>query len=83
MLKTSSCLSETISFHFACRPLRATSVRRAQPSDGASSQGNVGPGAPQGTMKNETGTMNKGTTGASLTRRRRQHFRREHCSRHP
>jgi hypothetical protein len=26
MLKTSSCLSETISFHFACRPLRATSV---------------------------------------------------------
>ena len=65
MLKTSSCLSETISFHFACRPLRATSVRRAQPSDGASSQGNVGPGAPQGTMKNETGSMNKGTTGAS------------------
>jgi len=58
-------------------------AQNAQPSDGASSQGNVGPGAPQGTMKNETGTMNKGTTGASLTRRRRQHFRREHCSRHP
>lgn len=27
MLKTSSCLSESISFHFACRPLRATSVQ--------------------------------------------------------
>jgi hypothetical protein len=40
-------------------------AQNAQPSDGASSQGNVGPGAPQGTMKNETGSMNKGTTGAS------------------
>ena len=40
-------------------------AQNAQPSDGASSQGNVGPGASQGTMKNETGTMNKGTTGAS------------------
>ena len=37
-------------------------AQNAQPSDGASS---VGPGASQGTMKNETGTMNKGTTGAS------------------
>jgi len=27
LLKTSSCLSESISFHFACRPLRATSAR--------------------------------------------------------
>ena len=27
MLKTLSCLSETISFHFARRPLRATSVQ--------------------------------------------------------
>jgi len=160
MLKTSPCLPESISVHFACRPLRATSVQvtaalasypvsprrpsklrrglpypgflilenplgrcvvqqrnksdgegsqlgtkatrhrfslteikrnrgrsfvkkivlasacilalalpaaaqNAQPSDGASSQGNVGPDASQGTMKNETGTMNKGTTGAS------------------
>jgi hypothetical protein len=40
-------------------------AQNARPSDGASSQGNVGPGASQGTMKDETGTMNKGTTGAS------------------
>jgi hypothetical protein len=33
------------------------------PSGGASSQGNVGPGASQGAMKD--GTMNQGTTGTS------------------
>ena len=38
-------------------------AQRAQPSDGASSQGNVGPGASQGAMKE--GTMNQATTGAS------------------
>lgn len=41
--------------------------------DGASSQGNVGPGASQDAMKQgqttgETGTMNKGTTGAASSR---------------
>lgn len=40
-------------------------AQTAQPSGGASSQGNVGPGASEGAMKDGTGTMNKGTTGAS------------------
>jgi hypothetical protein len=40
-------------------------AQTAQPSGGASSQGNVGQGASQGAMKDGTGTMNQGTTGAS------------------
>ncbi len=36
-----------------------------KPSDGASSQGNVGTGASQGAMKDGTGTMKQGTTGTS------------------
>ena len=40
-------------------------AQTAKPSDGASSQGNVGPGASQGAMKDGTGTMTKGTTGTS------------------
>ena len=40
-------------------------AQTAQPSGGASSQGNVGPGASQGAMKDGTGTMNQGTTGTS------------------
>ena len=36
-------------------------AQTAQPSGGASSQGNVGPGASQGAMKDGTGTMNQGT----------------------
>jgi hypothetical protein len=38
-------------------------AQQAQPTDGASSSGNVGPGASQGAMRD--GTMNQGTTGAS------------------
>jgi hypothetical protein len=38
-------------------------AQTTQPSGGASSQGNVGPGASEGAMKD--GTMNQGTTGAS------------------
>src|SRR6478672_6658197 len=40
-------------------------AQTAKPSDGASSQGNVGPGASQGAMKDGTGTMKQGTTGTS------------------
>ena len=40
-------------------------AQTTKPLDGASSQGNVGPGASQGAMKEGTGTMNHGTTGAS------------------
>ena len=43
----------------------AAFAQTAQPSGGASSQGNVGPGASQGAMKDGTGTMNQGTTGTS------------------
>ena len=35
-------------------------AQTAQPTEGASSQGNVGPGASQGAVKD--GTMNQGTT---------------------
>ena len=38
-------------------------AQTAQPSPGASSQGNVGPGASQGAMKD--GAMKQGTTGTS------------------
>ena len=38
-------------------------AQTTQPTGGASSQGNVGPGAAEGAMKD--GTMNQGTTGAS------------------
>jgi len=38
-------------------------AQKVQPTDGASSQGNVGPGAPQGAIKE--GPVNQGTTGAS------------------
>ena len=41
----------------------AAFAQTAQPTGGASSQGNVGPDASQGAMKD--GTMNQGTTGAS------------------
>ena len=40
-------------------------AQTTKPSDGASSQGNVGPGASQGAMKDGTGTMKQGTTGTS------------------
>ena len=40
-------------------------AQTAQPTGGASSQGNVGPGASQGAMKDGTGTMNQGTIGTS------------------
>ena len=36
-----------------------------QPTGGASSQGNVGPGASQGAVKDSAGSMKQGTTGAS------------------
>jgi hypothetical protein len=38
---------------------------QSQPTGGASSQGNVGPGASQGAMKDNAGSMKQGTTGAS------------------
>jgi hypothetical protein len=38
-------------------------AQKSQPTDGASSSGNVGPGASQGAMKD--GTINQGTTGTS------------------
>jgi opacity protein-like surface antigen len=38
-------------------------AQTTQPTGGASSQGNVGPGASERAMKD--GTMNQGTTGAS------------------
>ncbi len=41
----------------------AAFAQTAQPSPGASSQGNVGPGASEGAMKD--GAMKQGTTGAS------------------
>ena len=40
-------------------------AQTTKPSDDASSQGNVGPGASQGAMKDGTGTMKQGTTGTS------------------
>ena len=40
-------------------------AQTAQPTDGASSQGNLGPGAPQGAMKDGTGAVTHGTTGTS------------------
>ena len=43
----------------------AAFAQTTQPTGGASSQGNVGPGASEGAMKDASGTMNKGTTGAS------------------
>jgi opacity protein-like surface antigen len=43
----------------------AAFAQTAQPSGGASSQGNVGPGASEGAMKDSSGTMHKGTTGTS------------------
>ena len=52
----------------ACILALASSSAFAQttkPSDSASSQGNVGPGASQGAMKDGTGTMKQGTTGTS------------------
>ena len=52
-------------------------AQTAQPSPGASSQGNVGPGASEGAMKD--GAMKQGTTGTSSRPSaggRRQHFRR-------
>jgi opacity protein-like surface antigen len=42
----------------------AAFAQTAQPTGGASSQGNVGPGAADGAMKKD-GAMNQGTTGAS------------------
>ena len=54
----------------ACILALASPAAFAQ-KDGASSQGNVGPGASQDAMKKgtttETGTMNKGTTGAATS----------------
>jgi hypothetical protein len=41
----------------------AAFAQTAQPTGGASSQGNVGPGASEGAMKD--GAMKQGTTGAS------------------
>lgn len=38
---------------------------QTQPTGGASSQGNVGPGASQGAMKRNADTIKQGTTGAS------------------
>jgi opacity protein-like surface antigen len=38
-------------------------AQTTQPTGGTSSQGNVGPGASEGAMKD--GTMNQGTTGTS------------------
>ncbi|WP_065754342.1 hypothetical protein [Bradyrhizobium paxllaeri] len=43
----------------------AAFAQTTQPTGGASGQGNVGPGASEGAVKDGTGTMNKGTTGAS------------------
>jgi opacity protein-like surface antigen len=43
----------------------AAFAQTAQPTGGASSQGNVGPGASQGAMKDGTGTTIQGTTGTS------------------
>ena len=43
-------------------------AQTTQPTGGASSQGNVGPGASEGAMKDgamKDGTMNTGTTGTS------------------
>jgi hypothetical protein len=40
-------------------------AQTAQPTGGASSQGNVGPSASEGAMKDGSGTMTKGTTGTS------------------
>lgn len=40
-------------------------AQTAQPTGGASSQGNVGPSASKGAMKDGTGNMNQGTTGTS------------------
>jgi hypothetical protein len=40
-------------------------AQTAQPTGGASSHGNVGPGASEGEMKDNSGTMHKGTTGIS------------------
>ena len=56
----------------ACILALASPAAFAQ-KDGASSQGNVGPGASQDAMKQgkttgETGTTNKGTTGAASSR---------------
>lgn len=36
-----------------------------QPTGGASSQGNVGPGASESAMKDKSGAVHKGTTGTS------------------
>ena len=41
----------------------AAFAQNSRPTDGASSQGNVGPGASEGAMKD--GAMQQGTTGAS------------------
>jgi hypothetical protein len=41
----------------------AALAQKSQPTDGASSQGNVGPGASEGAMKG--GALKQGTTGAS------------------
>ena len=43
----------------------AAFAQTTQPTGGASSQGNVGPGASEGAMKDARGAMNRGTTGAS------------------
>jgi opacity protein-like surface antigen len=43
----------------------AAFAQTTQPTGGASSQGNVGPGASQGAAKDGTGTMNQATTGTS------------------
>ena len=53
-------------------------AQTTKPSDGASSQGNVGPGASQGAIKEGTGTMNRGTTAAS-SRPSRLKRARCHC----
>jgi hypothetical protein len=40
-------------------------AQTAQPTGGASSHGNVGPGASEVEMKDNSGTMHKGTTGTN------------------
>jgi hypothetical protein len=55
-----------IMFVTACIAALASPAAFAQqPTGGASSQGNVGPGASEGAMKDTGGAMHKGTTGTS------------------
>jgi hypothetical protein len=46
--------------------LASPSAFAQQPTGGASSSGNVGPGASDGATKDGSGTMTKGTTGTSI-----------------